>query len=261
MLAQLRQARILEELNRTGGVRVSSLTELLGVSDMTVRRDLDIMARRGQLAKVHGGATAIKSTATDEAGFEEKVTRETAEKAAIAEAAASLVGPGMAVAISAGTTTWALASHLAVIPQLTVVTNSLKVAEVMYREGRRDATIVLTGGIRTPSDGLVGPIAIQSIRSLHVDVALMGAHGIDERAGLTTPNLLEADTNRAFIESSRRLVVLADSTKWGVIGLAGIAPLERITTLVTDDAIPPGALEFLRQKVNEVICVKSGNVN
>lgn len=255
MLAQMRQARILEEVHRSGGVRVSNLTEILGVSDMTIRRDLEVMARKGLLAKVHGGATAVDTASAVEPGFEAKSGRETAEKQAIAARAASLVRPGMAVAITAGTTTWTLATHLAAIASLTVVTNSLKVAEVLYAQGRNDLTVVLTGGIRTPSDGLVGPIAVHAIRSLHVDMVIMGVHGIDERAGLTTPNLLEAETNRAFVDSARRLVVIADNTKWGVVGLSQIAPLEAVTTLVTDDRLEPHAVAVLQEKVGEVICV------
>ena len=257
MLAQLRQARILEELHRTGGVRVSNLTDILGVSDMTIRRDLEVMARKGLLSKVHGGATAIDTASALEPGFEAKSGRETAEKQAIAARAASLVRPGMAVAVTAGTTTWTLAAHLATVPNLTVVTNSLKVAEVLYGQGRRDLTVVLTGGIRTPSDGLVGPIAVHAIRSLHVDLVIMGVHGIDERAGLTTPNLLEAETNRAFVDSARRLVVIADNTKWGVVGLSQIAPLEAVSTLITDDHLPPGAVQTLRERVGDVICVNT----
>ncbi len=257
MLAQMRHVRILEELHRAGGVRVSSLTEILGVSDMTIRRDLEQMARKGLLSKVHGGATAIDTASALEPGFEAKSGRETSEKEAIAAHAASLVRPGMAVAITAGTTTWTLAAHLSTVANLTVVTNSLKVAEVLYAQGRRDLTVVLTGGIRTPSDGLVGPIAVHAIQSLHADMVIMGVHGFDERAGLTTPNLLEADTNRAFVDSARRLVVIADNTKWGVVGLSQIAPLDAVSTLITDDRLPPSAVQVLRERIGDVVCVSA----
>jgi DeoR/GlpR family transcriptional regulator of sugar metabolism len=257
MLAQLRQARILEELHRSGGVRVSNLTELLGVSDMTIRRDLEQMARKGLLSKVHGGATVVETASALEPGFDAKSHLETIEKEAIARHAVSLVRPGMAVGITAGTTTWALATHLAAVANLTVVTNSLKVAEVLHAQGRRDETVVLTGGIRTPSDALVGPIAVAALRSLHVDMVIMGVHGIDERAGLTTPNLLEAETNRAFVDAARRLVVVADNTKWGVVGLAQIAPLGAVSTLITDDRLPSEALQSLRERMADVVCVSA----
>src|SRR6266536_1683245 len=140
--------------------------------------------------------------------------------------AAEFVEPGTAVAVTAGTTTHALAHYLARVPELTVVTNSLPVAEVLDASGRPDQTVVLSGGIRTPSDALVGPVAVRAIRSLHVDWAFMGVHGIHPDAGFTSPNLLEAETNRAVLASARRLVVLADHTKWEVVGLSTIASLE-----------------------------------
>ena len=99
---------------------------------------------------------------------------------------------------------------------------------------------------------------MQAIRSLHVDMVIMGVHGIDERAGLTTPNLLEAETNRALVESARRLVVVADHTKWGVVGLAQFAPLRAVTTLLTDDQLPAHAAQVLHEQVPEVIIIPTG---
>ena len=258
MLAALRQARILDEVRRTGGVRVSELTVLLGVSDMTVRRDLEVLDHKGLLSKVHGGATAVETASAVEPGFEAKSMRELAEKEAIAARAATLVHPGMAIAVTAGTTTWTLARHLAAIADLTVVTNSLKVAEVLYEQHRADRTVVLTGGLRTPSDGLVGPVAVQAIRSLHVDMVIMGVHGIDARAGLTTPNLLEAETNRAMVDAARRLVVVADHTKWGTVGLSRIAPLSAVSTLLVDDRLDPDAVAEISEQVGEIILIPTG---
>jgi DeoR/GlpR family transcriptional regulator of sugar metabolism len=255
MLAAMRQARILDEVRRAGGVRVSDLTGLLGVSDMTIRRDLEALDRRGLLAKVHGGATAIDTASAVEPGFEAKSLRETAEKEAIAARAATLVRPGMAIAVTAGTTTWTLARHLSLVADLTVVTNSLKVAEVLHAQNRPDLTVVLTGGLRTPSDGLVGPVAVQALNSLHVDMVIMGVHGLDARAGLTTPNLLEAETNRAMVDASKRLVVIADHTKWGVVGLSRIAPLSAISTLLIDDRLPADAIRTLEEQVDELVLI------
>ncbi len=258
MLAAMRQARILEEVKRAGGVRVTELAQLLGVSDMTVRRDLETLAKQGLIAKVHGGATTVELGSTDEPGFEAKSVREPAEKEAIAARAAALIQPGTAVALTAGTTTWTLARYLRDIPHLTVVTNSVNIAEVLYKHDRSDLTIVLTGGVRTPSDALVGGVAVSTIRSLHFDLVMMGVHGIDARAGLTTPNLTEAETNRAFAEAARRLVVVADHTKWGVIGLSQIAPIDAVDTLVTDDLISSDGRAVLADRVGELIVVPAG---
>ncbi|MFI8291514.1 DeoR/GlpR family DNA-binding transcription regulator [Streptomyces sp. NPDC085614] len=242
LLAEQRRALILDEVRRRGGVRVNELTRRLNVSDMTVRRDLDALARQGVVEKVHGGAVPVVETSTHEPGFEAKSALELGAKEEIARTAARMVAPGTAIALSGGTTTFALAAQLLDVPDLTVVTNSVRVADVFHaarRPGSGEArpgaaTVVLTGGVRTPSDALVGPVADQAIRSLHFDVLFLGVHGISVEAGLSTPNLAEAETNRRLVRSARRVVVLADHTKWGTVGLSSFARLDEVDTLVTD---------------------------
>jgi DeoR/GlpR family transcriptional regulator of sugar metabolism len=156
-LARQRQALILERVREQGAVRVSDLVTSLGVSDMTIRRDLELLHERGLIEKVHGGATAIEGSSLFEPGFTVKSSLMQGEKTAIATAAVSLVEPGTAIAISAGTTTYAMARQLVDIPGLTVLTNSVPVADVLHRDGRPDQTIILSGGVRTPSDALGSP--------------------------------------------------------------------------------------------------------
>jgi len=253
VLARQRQELILEQIRRDGGVRVSELVSRLGVSDMTVRRDIDALASRGLVARVHGGATDVRSRSTDEPGFTAKSRLQTEEKHAIAVAAAALVEPGSSIALSAGTTTYEVAGQLLDVPELTVVTNSVPVAQLLHDSQRKDLTVVLTGGVRTPSDALVGPVAVTALRGLHVDVVFMGVHGIDARAGLTTPNLVERETDRAMLDCGRLRVVCADSTKWGVIALSTIAPLSDIDVLVTDDGLPPEARQAVGGAVGRLV--------
>jgi DeoR/GlpR family transcriptional regulator of sugar metabolism len=253
MLAKQRQQRILELVETSGGARVSDLVDLLGVSDMTVRRDISTLARKGKVARVHGGATALAGRAADEPAFATKFQLQKAEKAAIARAAVALVAPGDSVAISGGTTTYAVAFELLSIPDLTVVTNSVPVGELLHTSGRRDLTVILTGGTRTPSDSLVGPVAVNSLSTLHVDWTFLGVHGIDERAGLTTPNLVEAETHRAMVRSARRVVVVADHSKWGIVGLSAIARLDDVDVLVTDDRLSPEAQRLLQTRVGTLL--------
>jgi DeoR/GlpR family transcriptional regulator of sugar metabolism len=255
MLARERQAYILERIRNSGAVRVADLTRALEVSDMTIRRDLDQLAQLGLLDKVHGGATAPDLHSTDEPGFEMKSVRDRPEKEAIARAAAEMVRPGSAVGLSAGTTTWTLAHALLDIPSLTVVTNSVRIAGVFYESSRPDRTVVLTGGVRTPSDALVGPVAEATLRSLNLDTVFLGVHGMDEQVGFTSPNLQEAETDRAFVRAGRRLVVLADHSKWGVIGLSTIADLSEADVLVTDDGLTPEASRVLAEIVPQVLRV------
>jgi DeoR/GlpR family transcriptional regulator of sugar metabolism len=253
VLAVQRHKLIVDELRRQGAVRVSELTRLLEVSEMTIRRDLDTLAAAGLLEKVHGGATVRGGLSADEPGFEAKSERQLREKEAIARAAARLVEPGQSIGLTAGTTTWRLAHHLARLADLTVVTNSIQVANVFHREPRPDLTVVLTGGVRTPSDALVGPIALNAIRSLHLDVLFMGVHGASEDAGLTTPNLLEAETDRALVEASARRVVVADHTKWGIRGLSRIATLEEVAVFVTDQGLDANARAKIGEHVDRVV--------
>ncbi|HEY0804649.1 MAG TPA: DeoR/GlpR family DNA-binding transcription regulator [Pseudonocardiaceae bacterium] len=255
MLARQRQSVILDEVRRTGAVRVSDLVDRLGVSDMTVRRDLDVLAARGLVEKVYGGATSIAGRSVDEPGFEAKSVRQLPEKEAVAQQAATLVRPGTAIGLSAGTTTWTMARFLADVPDLTVVTNSIRVADVLRQSGRTDRTVVLTGGVRTPSDALVGPVAVQALRTLHLDVVFLGVHGVAQRSGFTTPNLNESEANRAFVEAAGRLVVIADHTKWGVVGLSTIAALDEADVLIMDDGLPAEAREAVAEQVGDLLIV------
>ncbi len=259
MLASERRSRILADLDRRGSVRVSELVAVLGVSDMTVRRDLDALQREGELDKVHGGATRRATRSTDEPGFDAKSSRKRAQKEAIGAAAAALVEPGSAMAISAGTTTHAMAQHLSAL-DVTVVTNSVWVADVLHTAshtaGRTDLTVLLTGGLRTPSDALVGPIAINALRSLHVDMAFLGVHGMDAVTGFTTPNLMESETNRALAACARRVVVVADSSKWGVLGLSSFAALSEADMLVSDTGLGREARSVLTEQVGELLLVE-----
>ena len=258
MLPAQRQERILGEIERVGGARITQLAELLGVSEMTVRRDIDALARRSLITKVYGGATAPARSTSDEPGFEAKSHRELAAKDQIGAVAASLIEPRSTVAVSAGTTTYASAVHLAKIPGLTVVTNSVRVADYLHGHGDRSQTVLLTGGVRTPSDALVGPVAVQTMNGLHLDALLLGVHGMDLEAGLTTPNLMEADMNRAMIATTRRLIVLADHTKWRVVGLCAMARLADVSVLVSDEGLSTEARDALSNSVGELILAGPG---
>ncbi|MET9053945.1 DeoR/GlpR family DNA-binding transcription regulator [Streptomyces rhizosphaericola] len=256
LLAEQRRSLILDEVRRRGGVRVNELTRRLNVSDMTIRRDLDALARQGVIEKVHGGAVPVVEASTHEPGFEAKSALELSAKEDIARTAAAMAQPGSAIALSGGTTTYALARHLLDVPDLTVVTNSVRVADVFHDAQRAasgraarpgTATVVLTGGVRTPSDSLVGPVADRAIDSLHFDLLFLGVHGISAEAGLSTPNLAEAETNRRFVRSARRVVVVADHTKWGTVGLSSFATLDEVDAFVTDAGLTAGAREEIAE--------------
>lgn len=257
MLPAARHQSIVDAVQRERVVRVSDLAQQLGVSLMTVRRDIEMLEESGQVERIHGGAKLPGDASTHEPGFELKSTQLTAQKRAIAVEAATMVHEGMAVALSAGTTTWALAKELVNGPRITVVTNSIRIADLFHHGAasggpRHSSTVILIGGERTPSDALVGPIATAALKQLHLDLLFLGVHGMDAEAGYTTPNLLEAETDRAFVAASRKVVVLADHTKWGTQGISTIAELEDADEVISDSGLSGEAQRILRDRVSRL---------
>jgi DeoR/GlpR family transcriptional regulator of sugar metabolism len=262
VLVSRRRSRIIEEARRRGAASISLLADELGVSPMTIRRDIEALAAEGLVDKVRGGVALPRATGSGAQAFDSRKGRMPLEKRAIARRAARLVKPGMAVALSSGTTIWALAQELRSVPELTIVTNSLPVADLFARPARADEpytqTVVLTGGVRTPSEALVGPVAVRTLEHLHCDIAFLGVHGMDISAGFTATNLLEAETDRALVAAGGEAVVLADSAKWGIVGLTTILDLNDVDRLVTDDGLPPEARAELDARVRELWVVPVG---
>ncbi|GAA3343795.1 DeoR/GlpR family DNA-binding transcription regulator [Amorphoplanes nipponensis] len=247
--AVLRQATILDVINRDGGARTTDLGHRLGVSRVTARRDIEALAGRGLVSRVRGGAIAL-TRGPGPAGRRDGGRRR--EKLAIARVAAGLARAGQAVGVLAGTTTALLAAALREVPGLTVVTNSIRVADVFHDDARPDRTVVLIGGTRTASGALVGPVAQHTAAGINLDLLFLGAHGMTARAGFTTPDPAEARTHGLLLRAARRVVVLADHTKWGVTGVATIAPLAAADVLVSDEGLGRTARAALRGHVGEL---------
>lgn len=252
-----RHAHILRVLEERGQVRVADIAADLGVSDITVRRDLALLAERGELTKTHGGATRYPHTTGIEPGFAHNLGVAERAKAAIARAAAARVVPGSTIALNAGTTSFRLARELRSISPLTIVTNSPRVATVFDEVRDPGHTVILTGGVRTPSDALVGPFATATLSKLRVDTLFLGIHGASPEAGLTTPNLLEAEVNRALISSAASVVVIADHAKWGRTGLVQFAELGEVAVFITDEGLASEEIQILRDRVETVVIAPS----
>ncbi|WP_067195390.1 DeoR/GlpR family DNA-binding transcription regulator [Microbacterium sp. XT11] len=239
MLVTERRERILALTRANGTASIADLAAQLRVSEMTVRRDIDLLADEGVVERVRGGVRMRSAARTVAAPVVSP------ERRAIAEAAAALVEPGMAIGISGGPAALALARELVQVPELTVVTNALPVSDLFSPPERADApytqTVVLTGGVRTPSDALVGPVAVRALEHLHCDLVFLDVHGLDVQAGITTMNLLEAETNRALMAAGREVVVLADHSRWGVVGLTTVADLGDIDRLIADEGLDDDA--------------------
>jgi DeoR/GlpR family transcriptional regulator of sugar metabolism len=185
-----------------------------------------------------------------------KAGKQTAEKAAIAAVAAGTIKDGMTVAIGAGTTATALARHLRQRSSITVVTNSISIFEELTdpsADGTDTPLVYLSGGVRTPSDALVGPVADAAIASFRVDATYLGVHGFDPDAGLTSPNIAEAQTNRTLIDVGHRLVVLADHTKYREVGTNVFARLAQVHTLIVDDGLSESDRALVAGRVGALV--------
>lgn len=235
---------ILEQLAADGSASVEQLSERLGVSGATIRRDLTQLADQRLLTRTHGGA--VGQARSHELPVRYRAERHSEQKRRIAQAAAELVPDGGVVGITGGTTTTEAARMLAGRPNLTVVTNALNIgAELAVRP---NLSLIVTGGTaRAASFELVGPVAEQTLGGYHLDVALLGVDGIEAEAGCTTHDDTEARTNAVMINRAKRVVVLADSTKLGRVAFATICPLPAVHLLITDKGADPAELDWLQE--------------
>jgi DeoR family transcriptional regulator of aga operon len=227
------------------------LSRRFDVSEVTIRRDLSVLAAQGVLRRAHGGAV-VATPAPPEPPVVQRMVQAENCKECIGRAAAALVSDGDSVFIGSGSTTAHVARHLVDRRDLTVVTNALNVAtELATAEG---VTVVVTGGMMRASElSLVGHIAEQSLREVRVDKVVMGMRAISLDEGMTNDYLPEVMTDRTIIEMAPALIVVADHTKFGTVASAYIAPVERITTLVTDSGTGPEILARLEEMGVRVI--------
>jgi DeoR/GlpR family transcriptional regulator of sugar metabolism len=250
MLAVERRRRIAEIIRSRGVVAVAEMAEALGTSEMTLRRDLRVMADQGLLMRTHGGAV-LPAGLAHEPTYSEKASQAAAEKAAIARLAVSMVRAGDSIVLGPGTTTLALARLLVDFPELTVVTNSLLVAQALMPAQRVE--VILTGGtLRRSIHALVGPAAEESLRSLRASQAFISGNGLTADRGLSTPSPLVAAADRALGAAAQQIVVLADNTKVGLETMCQTVPLHQISILITDDGADPMQVAAIREAGVEV---------
>ncbi|MFE4515545.1 DeoR/GlpR family DNA-binding transcription regulator [Kitasatospora sp. NPDC056783] len=216
-----------------GAVSLRELARVVQTSEVTVRRDVRALEAEGLLDRRHGGAV-LPGGFSREPGYPQKTHLSAAEKSAIADAAAALVEEGDSVVVGAGTTTQELARRLARVPGLTVVTNSLLVAQALAHANRVE--VVMTGGtLRGSNYALVGSGAEQSLQGLRVNKAFISGSGLTAERGLSTANMLSASVDRAMVLAAAEVIVLADHTKLGAAGMFQTVATETITRLVTDE--------------------------
>jgi len=243
-LKEERQQLILETLKDSRQVTVAELTSRFDVSEVTIRRDLRDLAAQGALQRAHGGAITV-TPAPPEPPVVQRMAQGQSCKEHIGRAAAALVTDGESVFVGSGSTTAYVARGLLDRNDLTVVTNALTIATELA--SAKGVTVVVTGGMMRASElSLVGHIAEQSLREVRVDKVIIGIPAISLEAGMTNDYLPEVMTDRTVIEMASELIVVADHTKFGKIASAYLAPIERITTMVTSSGIDLEMIEYLK---------------
>lgn len=250
-LAPERQTKIAEMLRHVRVLRVNEICEKLGVSPASVRRDLAEMETRGLLARVHGGAISTGSTQLEEPLFDNKTGIAADEKRRIARACLDFIKPNDTLFLDGGSTVLALASLLVDRNQVTVVTNSLRVAGTLSGSGPR--VIMVGGELRRRSQTFVGSLTRHLIENLHVDTAFMGTIGLSAEAGLTTTDPREALTKELVISHARQVILLADSTKIGTVSFVEFGSLDAVQVLITDKGASPKDIKPFTQKGVRVV--------
>ncbi len=251
LLTGERRVRIGELLTRNGSVRVNELSRLFGVTEVTVRNDLDAMAREGLLVRDRGGAIAHTSTNLSTA-FEKRALEHAEQKRRIGRAAAALVDNGETIILDAGSTVMEMTRNLTEEKSFTVVTTALNIATQVGALPK--VHVLVAGGFLSPETiSTVGAIAERDLERLTVDKLFLSTQAFDVDTGLTDISLDVARVKAAMIRSARRIILLADSSKWGLTTFAKIAPLAEIDVLITDDGLSEEARKAIRQFEIELI--------
>lgn len=251
MYAPERQQRILEIARTQGRVEVLALSDDLGVTTETVRRDLTTLERRGAVRRVHGGALPVERLEVEPA-LATRTSQNAAAKRRIAARALDEIPAEGTILLDAGTTTRALAEMLPDRAGLTVITNSIDTAGVLHGHDHT-SLYVLGGRVRGRTGATVGDWVTSALAGVCVDIALIGANGYSTTRGITTPDQAEAVAKRGMVRAARRAVVLADSTKAGDDHLHRFADIESIDLLITDTGLDVDTAHDLGAEGMEVV--------
>ncbi|WP_139992487.1 DeoR/GlpR family DNA-binding transcription regulator [Paenibacillus paridis] len=231
MLVHERYDKIVQLVNERGSIRVTELSDLCLVTEETIRRDLDRLEQAGRLRRSHGGAVSVKDQQPEIPYFEREITH-AEEKRRIAEAAVKLIQPKDRILLDASSTAWYMAASMPDIP-LTVLTNSIKVA--MELSSKEKIEVISTGGIlASRSLSYVGPLAERSLDAYHVDKAFFSCKGVHLERGISESNELQARIKHKMVGMADQVILLADSSKFGVQAFTHVADLSAVDTIITD---------------------------
>ena len=243
MLIADRYEKIVDLVNERGSIRVSELSNLCEVTEETIRRDLDRLEKVGRLLRSHGGAVSLRER-QPEIPYAEREVMYAGEKQRIAREAVLMIKPGERILLDASTTAWYMASHLPNMP-LTVLTNSMKVASELSSKERIE--VISTGGqLSRRSMSYVGHLAERSLDLYHVDKLFLSCKGFYLERGISESNELQAMVKRKMISIADQVILLADSSKFGLQAFTHVAETSELNEIITDYRPSDAQLEFLQ---------------
>jgi DeoR family transcriptional regulator of aga operon len=249
-----RRKEILQMLSDNGEVSVDNLSEKFGVSQVTIRNDLDQLEQKNMLLRARGGAIKLETNVVGDQRLVDKNRINLTEKARIGKRASQMINESNTIIIDSGSTTGEMVSHLADFHDLTVITSALNIANQLL--AKPSINVIMPGGyLRKNSLSLVGPQAEKCIKNFNVDKAFLGVDGFDTKKGIYTPNVEEARLNEIMIEISNEVILLADSSKFSKRSFAFICSLTEIDKVITDTGIRPDDKKRLQDGGVEVIIV------
>ncbi|GGG89398.1 DeoR/GlpR family DNA-binding transcription regulator [Paenibacillus radicis (ex Gao et al. 2016)] len=252
MLVAERYEKIVQLVNERSSIRVSELSELCGVTEETIRRDLDRLEQAGRLRRSHGGAVSIREQQPETPYAEREITH-AEEKKRIAREALSFIQPNDRILLDASSTAWYMASNLPDIP-LTVLTNSIKVAVEL--SGKEKIEVISTGGLlASRSLSYVGPLAERSLDAYYVNKLFLSCKGVHLEKGISESNELQARIKHKMIGIADQVILLADASKFGVQAFTHVADLSEVNAIVTDRRIPDAIAAQLKEREIAVTAV------
>jgi DeoR/GlpR family transcriptional regulator of sugar metabolism len=253
-----RRKLIETEVLDKGKIDIEDLEKMLGVSAMTIRRDLMHLEKENKLIRTHGGAVPVKRI-IDETSYENKEKQYLEEKKAIAAHAATIVRPGDTIILDSGTTTHEIARVLKNRENLTVITNDILIAAEFLNT---QVHVVVTGGeLQNQVGAMFGPHTESLLEDIHVDLLFLGTHAVHPAAGITAPTLEKAKVKRLMVQAAEKTWLVADHSKFGKSSFASVCRLEALQGIITNDNVSSKESEAYHDTIIRVPSQKEGNVN
>lgn len=248
-----RRHDILERVLREGRVAVSELAQALGVSEVTIRTDLEALARQNLVVRTHGGAIPISRLSPD-LSLALRRQKQVLAKDHIGHTAAAMVHDGDAIFLDTSSTALAIARHLGHLRHVTVITNSIAIVQELMESP--EVSVVMPGGrLRRETASLIGTDGLTQLARYNVQKGFFGAHGLSLVEGLTDVSSDEADIKRVMVERCTQVIAVVDATKWGRVGLASFANIDDLDAVVTDLAAPADLVAQVQARGIQVVQV------